>query len=290
MSHLRRRLKRAARFLLPPFAWVGLRWFRYQSGIFGPREWEYVPEGWARAGDRAVKGWNVEAVAVAETARWEEYVASLSGTGPLGTTGGDTHHEDWDLANHNLWISNAYVLALAAGGRSRLSILDWGGNLGYFYLGARAALPGVEIRYEVKEVPVLCEYGRRLNRDVVFHESESCLEQTYDLVLASGSFQYSVEWREDLEKLGRAAAPYLYVTRLPVVFRHPSFVTVQRAYRHGYDTEYLGWFFNREELIEAASEAKLTLVREFLVGPHPRVRAPPEQAEYRGYLFRAGEA
>jgi putative methyltransferase (TIGR04325 family) len=289
MSRLRRP-KRVARALLPPLLWSGFRWLRNQSGLFAPREWEYIPEGWARSGDGAVKGWNVEAVAQAEASRWDDYVASLSGTGPLGTSGNETHHEDWDLANHNLWISNAYVLALAAGGRSRLSILDWGGNLGYFYLAARTVLPGVEVRYAVKEVPVLCEYGRRLNPDVVFHEDESCLEQSYDLVVASGSFQYSVEWREDLEKLGRAAAPYLYVTRLPVVFSHPTFVVVQRAYSHGYDTEYLGWFFNRGELIEAASQAELPLVREFLVGPHPRVSGAPEQAEARGYLFRADQA
>jgi hypothetical protein len=73
-------------------------------------------------------------------------------------------------------------------------------------------------------------------------------------------------------------------------FSHPSFVTLQRAYRHGYDTEYLGWFFNREELIEAAAEAKLAPRARVPRRTPPRVHAAPEQAEARGYLFRSGEA
>jgi putative methyltransferase (TIGR04325 family) len=290
MSPLRRRLKRVARELLPPFIWEGLRWLRYESRLLGPREWEYVPEGWARAHDGAVKGWNVEAVAETESSRWSEYVSSLTGTGPLGTTANSGPSEEWDFGNHNLWISHAYVVALAAGGRDRVTILDWGGSLGYFKLAAAAALPGVEIGYEVKEVPVLCEYGRRIQPDVVFHEDDSCLERRFDLVLASGSFQFNVEWRSQLERLGRAAAPFLYLTLLPVVFEQPSFVTLQRAYRYGYETEYLGWFLNRGELLDGAAQAGLTLVREFLGRPHPRVSGAPEQGEYRGYLFRADDA
>jgi putative methyltransferase (TIGR04325 family) len=290
MRRLHRRLKKVCQLVLPPFLWAGLRWFRRQSGVLGPREWEYAPDGWGRTGTGSVKGWNVKAVAEAESARWNDYVASLTGSGPLGSTSGATPSEDWHFSNHNLWISHAYVLALAAAGRDQVSILDWGGSLGQFYLGARTALPGVQIRYEVKDVPVLCAYGRRLQPDVVFHVDDSCLERNYDLVLASGSLQYSVDWRQDLGKLARSAAPYLYVTRLPVLFKRPSFVALQRAYRYGYGTEFLGWFFNRRELLESASQANLVLLREFLIERHPRVSGAPEQAEARGYLFRTDGA
>ena len=107
--------------------------------------------------------------------------------------------------------------------------------------------------------------------------------------MSSSSLQYSEDWRQDLRKLARAAA-YVYVTRIPVVFEAPSFVTLQRAYVYGYGTEFLGWFFNRQELLEAASQARLAFVREFLLGPHARVWRAPEQTEYRGYLFRADVA
>lgn len=75
-----------------------------------------------------------------------------------------------------------------------------------------------------KEVAVLCEHGRRINSYAVFHEDDSCLGRSYNLLVASGSFQY-----------------------------------------------------------------KLDLLREFVVGPHPRTHGAPEQAEARAYLFRGAE-
>lgn len=76
------------------------------------------------------------------------------------------------------------------------------------------------------------------------------------------------------------------MTRLPAIFGRPSYVGVQRAYRYGYETERLGWFFNRGELIEPAAQANLTLVREFLLGARAPVSGAPSTPGYRGYLFK----
>ena len=51
----------------------------------------------------------------------------------------------------------------------------------------------------------------------------------------------------------------------PVALASPSFVAVQRPYACGYDTEYLGWVFNREELIETVSGLGMELARELRV-------------------------
>jgi hypothetical protein len=99
--------------------------------------------------------------------------------------------------------------------------------------------------------------------------------------------QYSRDWKTTLGLLASVARPYLYVTRLPVVRNHHSFGAVQRAYAYGYKTEIRGWFLQRDELIDAATQSGLILVREFGFARHPTVRGAPEDAEIRGFLFRS---
>ena len=251
-------------------------------------EWEYVPEGWSRS----AKGWNVDAIVAAYLEKWPSYLRALEGPQPLGVyhevASGETVGAE-DESAHNMLVSYAYVLALAAHGKRRVAILDWGGGIGHYYPLSEAVLPGVEIEYHCKDVPKLAEAGRELFPDATFtDDDEVALARTYDLVVASGSLQYAEDWRSMLGRLGRAAAPYLYVTRLPVALHVESFVVLQRAYAYGYDTEYLGWVLNRHELLRAARGARLELVREFLlIARFSAAGAPEEPVGHRGYLFRA---
>ena len=83
--------------------------------------------------------------------------------------------------------------------------------------------------------------------------------------------------------LAGAAGRYLYVARVPVALTAPSFVVIQRPYVHGYDTEYLGWVLNRDELVEAAG---LPLAREFLLDARfSAAGAPEDPVEHRSFLF-----
>lgn len=282
-------LNKVARRICPPILvdvgrWIGRKLHGSASAL---PEWEYVPERWDRQTlDPHVKGWNVTSVLEAYRAKWPAFVKALEGNGPLGISHEATTITAHDHSSHNTLMCYAYVLALAATGNERISILDWGGGIGHYYLISKAILPGVEILYHCKDVPVLCAYGRELFPEVQFYEDESFLERSYDLVLVSASLQYSEEWSHDFGQLASVAEDYLYVTRLPVVFHSPSFVVLQRAYRYGYDTEYLGWFFNREEFLQCASDAGMNLIREFLIMEKPFVPGAPEQGEYRGFLFQ----
>ena len=124
-----------------------------------------------------------------------------------------------------------------------------------------------------------------------FHDSDqSALARPYDLVLASSSLHYSRNWRDTLAKIASVSNPYLYITRQPFVESVPSFVVVQRPHRHGYLTEYPGWFLNRSEFLEEARKLGLELLREFLIAERPVVPEAPEQAGYRGFLFAAPSA
>ena len=285
------RLRWWVKALTPPIVLLGLRKLFPKKppppeAEPGPPEWEYVPEGWRRP----VPGWNAAGVLATYEAKWPAFARALEGSGPLGL-----NHEApveeieraGDVAAHNLLVSFAYVLVLAAGGRDRVSLLDWGGGIGHYYAVARAALPDATIDYTCRDLPLLCARGRELFPEATFSDDDSCLERRYDLALASSSLQYSEDWRETLAGLARATAGYLYVTRVPLALRAPSFVVLQRAQRHGYGTEYLGWVLNRDELLGAARGSGLRLVREFLLEARFAAEGAPESpTAHGGFLFQ----
>jgi putative methyltransferase (TIGR04325 family) len=183
-------------------------------------------------------------------------------------------------------MSFGYVLARVAHGQGRLSMLDWGGGIGHYCIYARALLPEAELEYHCRDLSLLTTGGRQVLPDATFYDTdETALARTYDLVLASASLHYSRDWRGTLARLASVTDHYLYVTRQPFVQRVPSFVVVQRPYRHGYQTEYPGWFLNRHEFLEEAHALGLQLTREFLIAERPIVPDAPEQADYRGFLF-----
>ena len=249
-------------------------------------EWEYVPEGWSRP----VRGWDVQGVAAAYRRRWPEFVAALGGAGTLGVA-----HEvpegrpvvvD-DPGWHDVVMTFGYVLARAARGVERLSLLDWGGGPGHYYVLARALLPEAELDYHSRDLPLLAVLGRELLPEAQFHDEDSCLERSYDLVLASDSLQYSEDLPAMLARLAAAARPWLFVAQLPVAREADSFVVLQRPYGYGYETEYLGWVVNRGELLRAAADSGLVLERELLApGRIDAEGAPERPVEQRSFLLR----
>jgi putative methyltransferase (TIGR04325 family) len=286
----------AAKQLTPPLLWNSLKRAkgRFRPGREPdseahveqePPEWEYVPEGWARP----AKGWDTEAIVAAYRERWPSYVAALAAPRPLGVyhevVAGESVEEN-DREAHNMLVSFAYVLARVARGRNRISMLDWGGGLGHYLALSRAVLPDLQVEYHCRELPAVAAAGRDLFPEAFFYSDDSCLVRRYDLVLASSSLQYSETWQETLQDLAAATHSYLYATRVPLALRVPSFVVLQRAYRYGYETEYLGWVLNRGELLEQAEFAGLSLLREFLLfGQIDAEGAPERPVEHRGFLF-----
>ncbi|HOT90776.1 MAG TPA: hypothetical protein PLJ78_04385 [Anaerolineae bacterium] len=250
-------------------------------------EWEYIPEGWAYARSHSeVKGWNVRDVLETYKQKWPRFVAMVQGTGPLGVAHESDLASREDINSHNTMMAFAYAMTLAARHKDALSMLDWGGGIGHYYLLAQALLPDVRIEYHCKDVRWLTEYGATLFPDQHFYSDESCLARTYDFVLASASLHYSEDWQRTLAGLAGATAGYLYITRLPTVARAASYVFIQRPYAYGYNTEYLGWCLNKAEFLGEAGRLGLTLVREFVIGEQPPIANTPEPCQYRGFLFR----
>jgi putative methyltransferase (TIGR04325 family) len=255
-----------------------------------PIEWEYRPNGWPE-GDPSIRGWNAESVVRTQLDRWPAFAASIAGAGPLGLAHEAASPGQADYGTHNTVVTFAYVLARAACGRSRISMLDWGGGIGHYYAYSRALLPEVALDYHCRDLPLLADGGRSIIPEAVFHSTdETALSRSYDLVMASSSLHYARDWRGTLAKLASVAGSYVYVTRQPFVTVGPSFVVVQRPTRHGYLTEYPGWFLNRDDFLAEARGLGLGLIREFLIAERPMVPKAPAQADYRGFLFAAPQA
>jgi putative methyltransferase (TIGR04325 family) len=249
---------------------------------------EVVPEGWKRAQNNSqFFGWNTEGVVDVEIKRWEAFREKVLATGPLGFS-----HENpdpamsRDVAFHNIHLTFCYVLARAASQRAELSVLDWGGGLGHYFLIAQTMLPGVKLNYTNHEVPMMCEKGQLVCPEINFCSELSCLESTYDVVIANGSLGYFEDWKGTLSKLCESAGEYLFLTRLFVVDHEPTFIILHRTYEHGYESDMLTTVFNRQDVMEVTSRAGFEVVREFAVEEAPYITGAKEQCIDTGWLFK----
>ena len=269
------------KLLIPPVVFKGAHYIRDK---FCKPALEYAPDGWCTPlNDGQNIGWSVDSVVNTERAKWDAFCRNLEGAGPLGFS-----HEHTDLSVirnpnfHNVHISYAYTLALTAHKKDRISVLEWGGALGHYYLVGKAVLPDVTIDYHVKEVPLMAKAGQQLNPDVHWYADESCLERDYDLIMMTGCIPYIKDWSKLLHRIAPSVKKYLFLFRLPVVENGPSFIAIQRLYH----SQMLHQQLNQDEFLEAVADTGLTLMREFVVGDRPYIKGAPEQCEIRGWLFR----
>jgi putative methyltransferase (TIGR04325 family) len=258
---------------IPPIVLRAVRALR-RSPTPGPSDFEYLPGGWPEA----EPGWDSPGVVEHARATWPRFLQSQEGCQPL-FLGNRT------IADHNGVLVFNYALARAAHRKAAISMLDYGGGVGQYLIRARAALPGVEIDFHCRDLPILADAGCELVPDATFHADDGCFDRTYDFVLASSSLQYARDWRGVLGLLAGAvvAGGLLLVTRAPVHEGAPAFVFRQRAY----GTEYVAWSLDESELVGAAVANGLSIEREFWINeiaePIPGAPAPTYQ---RGYLCR----
>ena len=246
---------------------------------------EYHSGGWNGL-QNEVPGWNTDSVVKQEYTKWEAFRNNVNGSGPLGFS-----HESTDLAVtrnvdfHNIHISYAYVLALTARQLSTISVLDWGGGLGHYYVLGKAVIPGVEIKFDCRDVPLMCERGRQLCPEINFYEDDRCLENKYDLVMINGSLGYFENWKELLPRIIATVKSHLFLTRVLTVRESPSFVALQRTDVYNYHSDMLTQVFNEKELLDVVAKSGLRLAREFVVGDGPTIVGAPEQCRDCGWLF-----
>lgn len=283
----RTQIGKLARQVLPPFVLGGLR--RLKRSTDQP-VLRYAPKGWDTPLSGGENGWDNERVVKVEAAKWNEFRRNLEGTGPLGFS-----HEHTDLTEtrnvyfHNIHLTFAYVLSLAAQHKAEVSVLDWGGGLGHYYLLGKSLLPDLNLKFDCRDVPLMCARGEKLCPEVTFCSDDKCLDNRYDLVMVNGSIGYFKEWKDVLARLCDAADRYLFLTRVLTVPHSPSFVVLQRTDVYGYNSDMLTQVLNEDEVLSVVRDRGLTLVREFVVGEGPTIVDAPEQCRDCGWLFERAQ-
>ena len=283
-------IEKFARLLVPPIVLRAVGGIRHRLRP-GKPEWEYVGPSWPAApADPRGQGWGAPSILDTNKSKWPAFVRELAGRGPIVASPEAPNSRQADVIFHNTMMIYAFSLAMAARHKSGITMLDWGGGIGHFYLISQALVPDLDIDYSCNDLPGLAEYGQQLFPQAHFYTDTSCLDGQYDFVLASSSLQYMPDWASTFTRLARACSGYLLVTRLPITHAAPAYVFVQRPYQYGYQTEYPAWCLNRAEFLDTAVSAGLELVREFSIGFTIEVENAPEPSEYRGFLFRAAAA
>jgi putative methyltransferase (TIGR04325 family) len=293
-------LKRIAVLLLPPLITDLLRKvFRSRAAMPpdrslmqgikdvmkpAPPEWEAVPQsGWI-----TTDGWLHPSIVDTQVAKWQAFIESIRRPNALGVAHEAQPGAPVNVSSHNIIMTFGYVLgrAIAAQQDQPVRILDWGGGIGHYALLARELYPEATIRYTVFELQPLVDAGQKLASDTEFTaDGESALKSSYDLFYASSSLQYVRDFYGLLQQIIGCGSRWIMICRMPFVDFAEDFVVVQRPKRYGYDTEYTGWFLNRNRFVSFMEKHGYSLDREFLNDERPIVANAPEQCSYRGFLF-----
>jgi putative methyltransferase (TIGR04325 family) len=271
------KLRKAAKLLLPPILFEGLR------SVFS-KGWEYVGPDWPPA-DRRAEGWLDPSICRVIEENWSAFSRTVQSSDCLGSWPWAANARD--LLAHNAIMIFGYALGRAAK-NGVISVLDWGGLCGHYALIAQALWPEITVNYSVKDLPPFAQLAERLMPGICFtSQDEEFAGRKFDLVFASSSLQYSSDWRSTASLLARATNRLLLVTQVRVVHRVGCYVEVQHPQHVGFRSDYISWVFNHHDLVSFIESQGLTLEREFLCWDTEYHKGVPEHPVGMGFLFRA---
>jgi putative methyltransferase (TIGR04325 family) len=266
------RSKAFLKSIVPPMLWSVGRDLKRRL-LRPDDEYAYAPDGWDTPLPRGVRNedyWN--AFIAYDRAACEALMARVTrGEPPLIGAEYEWKH-----------VTFAYALALSADAKDSITVLDYGGSLGDYFWHAKALLPRINLEYHCKELPAIAEVGRQINPAVIWHTDDSCLRRVHDLVMFSSSLEYVNNWQHVLRDAADSARRCLFLSDVPTVRNVPAFVATERR---GPVTN-LHWQLNGNEVVDTVEAAGLRLLREFAMGPYPRIANAPEQPTSVGWLFR----
>ncbi len=252
----------------PPIIWEGFR-----NRLFGLKvvpDWPEVSTGgWHNAGLGVEKG-------------YEDGSHRMLDGAAVGFLLKEEFVSDGNVKEmHDRLIQFALVVARTAVGRSGLRILDFGGGLGIHALAIKRLLPSVQFDYTVCELAEIADIGKHKNTAVRFISTLEEAGNVYELIYASSSIQYVRDWRGLVANLCKKSECNIFITRTPFVFNGPTFVTLQRAYH----TEYPGWVFNYNEVVQEFLRYGVKLKEVFINGRGIAVARHSEPNIHLGLLF-----
>ena len=101
--------------------------------VIRPASYEFIDYSWPQ--EMHLKGWQADGVQENREQTWQTFVNSVEGNGLLGIGENDLNIPQYiNLNVQNLYLSYGYCLSLACHNKQRVTMLDWGGSIGHYYL------------------------------------------------------------------------------------------------------------------------------------------------------------
>jgi len=268
---------------LGPSAIKQLQTFLAAVGLYKPRL-VYAKNGWETpVNNVSAQGWNDKSIIEGKETAFKQIEEVLSSSYKVAFSYESRNlTADQNLEYHNINMTFAYVLTLAAHLKTKVSVLDWGSGIGHYYLMSKRFLPGVEIDYHCVEVPEMAKLGKMINKNVSWYSANNYLKNTYDLVMINASLQYVKEWKSFFKEISSCIGNYLFVTRIPTVENVEGYVAIQNE--NG--VKMLHQQINSKELVSTVEGCGFQTMFEFLIGDKPFIKNAPEQCEMKGWLFK----
>lgn len=256
-------------------------------GYIGMAPWQYMKEGFSYKPKS--NGWNLDSIAKLQFDKWPSYLKRIKSNHTIGINHESNEADGNDAFAHNLLMSFAYVISLSAINKKTVNFLDWGGGIGHYGALGEELLSSanVQLNNYCYDFGVFNTYGKQVNPSYNYFDSADQFHDIkFDLVMASSSIWYEIDWKQGIDKLCAYDTEYLYITRMIFIEHKPSFVAIQRPKNIGYDTEYLFWIINENEFEDYLTKKGFSLLRKFEFGQAIPIFKAPEQGLMKGFLFK----
>lgn len=260
----------AIKGLVPPDE-IGANARTAPGGVSLAPQFELLPDGWPTT---PLPGWDTDSHAAARLKNLAALRARWSKDGPFS---GAPH----DIFNAEML---GRVLDQAAGDRTHVSVLDWGGGVGETYWLSRLVRPNLSYSYKIKELPRVCVVGRRQEDAPTFvADEDELVGRKFDLVLASGVLHYHQDWRSTMIRLANATNRIMLLTRTPFTSQAIPMAYLQRSPDYG--TSYPGWILPQQAVADLAAVAGLRLQEQFDCRESYPIAGLAQRVQLGGLIF-----
>lgn len=151
------------------------------------------------------------------------------------------------------------VAALSTENRSEISILDFGGGLGFDFVSvAQGVVESGGVAYHVVDNATICALGSDMFRDdsrISFHDSLPDEIDDVDIVHLGSSLHYVDDWRSVLARLAGYRPHYFVLTDLPAG-DIPTYATAQNYY----ESKIPCWFFDVHQILDQMASLSFKLL------------------------------
>jgi putative methyltransferase (TIGR04325 family) len=183
------------------------------------------------------------------------------------------------------WPLLAGLNWIAAQGKGKLRVMDFGGSMGSLYFQYRKFFSVLDVQWNIVEQKNFVEYGKKYFQDdrLRFHFTmQDCMnEWPVDVTILSSVLPYIQEPYKVLAEVIRLKPPFIIFDKMPFLKEgDKDRITVQRVHPSIYPATYPAWFFNERRFLDFLSP-HYSLIEEFEGSDSANI-----PSVFKGFIFQ----